>query len=49
METPIFDQLPYRIDPVVDRQKIVTGNYVGDQYSNTKFGTNPITKALVGT
>jgi len=27
--------------PLTDRQKIVTGDYVGHRYSCTKFGAHP--------
>ena len=36
----IFDPLQNR-HPLTDRQKIVTGDYVGDPYSCAKFGAYP--------
>jgi len=35
--------------PLTDRQKIVTGDYVGDPYSCAKFGAHPTTGASVRT
>ena len=26
--------------PLTERQKIITGDYVGEPYANTKFGAN---------
>jgi len=41
MGTPILD--PHKFDHLTDRQKFVTGDYVGDLYPKTKFGANPPT------
>jgi len=36
-------QPPTESTPLNDRQKIITGDYVGDLYSCAKFGSNPST------
>jgi len=42
----IFGPLQNR-HPLTDRQKFVTGDYVGDPYSCAKFGTHPSTGGLL--